>query len=185
MRKFLSILLVSVSTAFVLGQSEGNLDVALGYSKNGGFNFGLDIKRLGGSNYGVYCHGRGITGIGNHSSGIDYRGILPSTQIQESAPDVGYWGIVSGALYSFPETPLTLGIGVGYGQKVTAYTYGYRHEFYPSVGTYSFHTVAEFKGSFTADILLDYQLIKRPNGIGLQVGFNTLHSAFGLLYYTF
>lgn len=158
--------------------------LGVGYAQNGGINAGIFMKNLE-KKYGMYFHCRGITGIGNYSSGVNFSDIT-DTYTNLTKGDTGYLGITTGWMYIVGNTGISIGAGVGYGAKITEYHYIRRHDFQYIPDEYSASTVAETNEKITFEGMLDYKfgsISKR--GIGVQIGYNTLHNVFGLLYYSF
>ncbi|EKB61414.1 hypothetical protein [Bergeyella zoohelcum] len=184
MRKAL-FLTIFLGSKFAFGQESNiNMSVGAGYAQEGGINAGVTMKDQK-RGYGMYFHCRGITGIGDYSSGIDFSDISnTSTNITQG--DTGYLGIVFGGLYLVKNTGLSLGGGVGYGAKVTEYHYVKTHHFQYIGNKYSFSTIVDRTEKMTFEGMIDYKINhKSKSSIGLQLGYSSFHKAFGLLYYEF
>lgn len=159
-------------------------DIAAGLSQEGGFSFSLGSKKQAG--LGFYLAFRGINMEEDYFSGIDYSSGSKTIITSEREEKANDFGITAGTLYNFKNSHFSIGGGIGYGVKQSRTVQNIKYDFQYISDEYAVQYIAVKDPGFMAEILVDFSLKKDlKNSFGLQAGYNSMHKALFLIYYSF
>lgn len=181
--------LLAFSSAIILNAQEQQtknrtFDISAGVSQEGGFSFSLGSKKQGA--FGFYLAFRGINMEEDFFSGIDYSSAAQKIITSEREQRANDFGITAGTLYNFDNSHFSIGGGIGYGIRQSRIVQNIKYDFQYISDEYAVQNIAVKDPGFIAEILLDFSLKKElKNSFGIQAGYNTMHKAMFLLYYSF
>ena len=166
------------------GQKKSTFDMGLGFSQNGGLSFSFSSKYK--NSFGWYLACRGLNIEDDYLSGVDYSTISDAKELASAIKDTNDFGVTAGTIYNIKNSNLSIGAGLGYGieQKRVDTTILYDFHYIPDEYGVQFSAIK--RNVLTGELFLDYSFKNSLNkSFGVQVGYNTLQKAFGILYYSF